>query len=241
MGISAGTCDFNGIGVRGADAFRRRVREDVERGADLIKVCVTGWVADAVRDPAKYEISDDELGAAIDEAHRLGKRVAVHALSEAGISGAVRTGADLIAHAGFPSVATVIAMKARGVHQVPTLFSLSTATPKDLSALHARMRQAVAAGLPVAFGTDAGVIPHGANAGEFEHLASIGLDAAAAIRSATLSAAGAVGMAGDIGVLAKGRVADVIGVAANPLQDLRTLQHVTFVMKEGKVVKNNPI
>ena len=107
LGIAGGTCDFNGIGVRGPDRFRRRVREDVERGADLIKVCVTGWLADAVKEPAKYEIGDDELAAAIDEAHRLGKRVAAHALSEAGIGVAVRLGADLIAHAGFPSPATV--------------------------------------------------------------------------------------------------------------------------------------
>jgi imidazolonepropionase-like amidohydrolase len=86
LGISGGICDFSGIGVRGAEAFRKRVREDVDRGADLIKVCVTGWLVEAVKDPAKYEISDDELFAAIDEAHRLGKRVAVHALSDGGIS-----------------------------------------------------------------------------------------------------------------------------------------------------------
>jgi len=237
LGIAGGTCDFNGIGVRGPDGFRRRVREDVERGADLIKVCVTGWLADAVKEPAKYEIGDDELAAAIDEAHRLGKRVAAHALSEAGIGVAVRLGADLIAHAGFPSPATVAAMKERGVQQVPTLFSLASAAPDHLAALHARMRDAVAAGLPVAFGTDAGVIPHGANGREFEHLASIGLDALASLRAATLWGARAVGMAGDIGVLAPGRLADVIAVEGNPLRDVRALQRVRFVMKDGKVFK----
>ena len=237
LGISGGICDFSGIGVRGAEAFRQRVREDVDRGADLIKVCVTGWLVEAVKDPAKYEISDDELRAAIEEAHRLGKRVAVHALSEGGISLAVRLGADLVAHAGFPSPETVLVMKTRGVQQVPTLFSLSTAPPEHLSALHTRMRAAVAAGLPVAFGTDAGVIPHGANAREFEHLASIGLDPLSALRAATLSGAGAVGMPADIGALAQGRLADVIGVDGNPLQDLRALQQVSFVMKEGKVFK----
>ena len=128
-------------------------------------------------------------------------------------------------------------MKTRGVQQVPTLFSLSTAPPENLSALHTRMRAAVAAGLPVAFGTDAGVIPHGANAREFEHLASIGLDPLSALRAATLSGAGAVGMPADIGALARGRLADVIGVDGNPLQDLRALQQVSFVMKEGKVFK----
>jgi imidazolonepropionase-like amidohydrolase len=235
LGISQGICDFGGIGVRGADAFRQRVRMDNEHGADLIKVCVTGWLAEAVDHPDKYEISDEELTAAIEEAHRLGKRVAVHALSEAGIGAAVRLGADLVVHGGFPSAETIAVMKERGVQQLPTLFSLSTAKPEHVSALRASMRRAVAAGLLVAFGTDAGVIAHGANAREFEHLAGIGLDPLAALRAATLSAARAVGMPGDIGALAPGRLADIIGVDGNPLQDLRTLQRVTFVMKEGKV------
>jgi imidazolonepropionase-like amidohydrolase len=239
LGISGGICDFNGIGVKGAEAFRKRVREDVAHGADLIKVCVSGWLGDAVADQAKYEISDEELRAAIDEAHRLGKRVAVHAISEAGIGVAVRMGADLVVHGGFPSTPTIAAMRERGVFELPTLFSLSTGKPEEVKALQTRMRQAVADGLPVAFGTDAGVIPHGENAKEFEHLASIGLDAAEAIRAATVSAARAVGRQKDLGVLAAGRLADVIGVDGNPLTDVRLLQKVSFVMKEGKVVKKN--
>jgi imidazolonepropionase-like amidohydrolase len=235
LGIAGGICDFNGIGIRGADAFRQRVRRDVERGADLIKVCVTGWLAEAVDHPEKSEISDEELEAAIDEARRLGKRVAVHALSEAGIGVAARRGVDLIVHGGFPSRETVAMMKERGIQQLPTLFSLSTGKPDHVSALQAHMRGAVAAGLPVAFGTDAGVIAHGTNAREFEHLVSIGVDRPSALRAATVFAARAVGMPGDIGVLAPGRLADVIGVDGNPLEDLRTLQRVSFVMKEGKV------
>ena len=156
LGISGGICDFNGIGVRGEEAFRQRVRDDVEHGADLIKVCVTGWLAAAVESPSKYEISDAELSAAIGEAQKHGKRVAVHAMSEAGIGAAVRLGADLVVHAGFPSRPTVDAMKARGVWQLPTLYSFSTAKPQHLAAVVTHMRQAVAAGLPVAVGTDAG-------------------------------------------------------------------------------------
>jgi imidazolonepropionase-like amidohydrolase len=238
LGITGGTCDFNGIGVRGAEAFRKRVRDDVEHGADLIKVCVSGWLADAVQDPAKYEITNDELQAAIDEAHGRGKRVAVHALSEAGIGAAVRLGADLVVHAGFPSPATVAVMKERHLPQLPTLFSLSTAPAQQLAALRSHMRTAVSGGLPIAFGTDAGVIPHGDNAREFEQLSSIGLDAPAALRAATVFAARAVGMEGDVGVLAAGRLADVVGVEGNPLEDLRVLQRMSFVMKAGKVVKS---
>jgi imidazolonepropionase-like amidohydrolase len=240
LGISGGICDFNGIGVRGADAFRQRVRDDVQHGADLIKVCVTGWLTDAVNNQAKYEIGDDELSAAINEAHRLGKRVAAHAISEGGIDVAVRLGADLIVHGGFPSAETVTVMKQRGILELPTLFSLSTGKPSEVSALQTHMRKAAAAGLPIAFGTDAGVIPHGANAREFEYLASIGLDPPSAIRAATLSAARAVGLPDDLGLLAPGRQADVIGVSGNPLEDLRVLQQVTFVMKEGKVFKGRP-
>jgi imidazolonepropionase-like amidohydrolase len=239
LGIAGGTCDFSGIGVRGAEAFRQRVRQDVERGADLIKVCVTGWVADALKDPAKYEISDEELTAAVQEAHTLDRRVAVHALSEGGIAIAVRLGADLVAHAGFPSPETVGTMKERSIPLLPTLFSLSGNTPERVSALQSHMRRAAVNGLPIAFGTDAGVIPHGQNAREFEYLASIALDAHSAIRAATLSGARAVGMPGDIGVLSTGRLADVIGVEGNPLDDLRTLQRVRFVMKAGKVFKKS--
>jgi imidazolonepropionase-like amidohydrolase len=237
LGVTGGTCDFNGIGVRGAEAFRKRVRDDVEHGVDLIKVCVTGWLADAVDAPAKYEISDSELSAAIEEAHGLGKRVAVHAISEGGIGIAVRMGADLVVHAGFPSTATVAMMKERAVFELPTLFSFASAKPEHLGAVRAHMRDGVAAGLPVAFGTDAGVIPHGENAREFEQLAAIGLDSAAALRAATMSAAHAVGLARDIGLLSPGRFADVIGVEGDPLKDLRNLQRVTFVMKQGVVFK----
>jgi imidazolonepropionase-like amidohydrolase len=100
------------------------------------------------------------------------------------------------------------------------------------------MRGAVAAGLPLAFGTDAGVIPHGANAREFEHLASIGVDMLSSIRAATLWGARAVGMPRDIGVLSKGRLADIIGVEGNPLDDVQAHQRVRFVMKGGRVFKN---
>jgi imidazolonepropionase-like amidohydrolase len=102
LGVSGGTCDFNDTGVRGAEAFRQRVREDVRRGADLIKVCVTGWLADAVADQAKYEITDDELTAAIDEAHKLGRRVAVHAIGEAGVSSPCGVARTLWCTPGFP-------------------------------------------------------------------------------------------------------------------------------------------
>jgi imidazolonepropionase-like amidohydrolase len=238
LGIAGGICEFNGLGVKGADAFRARVRADVEHGADLIKVCVSGWLGDAVNRPAQYEISDAELVAAIDEAHRHRKRVAVHAISAGGIAAAVNAGADLVVHGGFPSVATVATMKQKRIYDLPTLFSLTRTSPPDAAAaLVEAMKTASAAGLPIAFGTDAGVIRHGNNAREFESLVSIGLDPAAAIRTATINAAAAVGKPNDIGVLAKDRFADVIAVEGDPLSDVKALQQIAFVMKEGAVIK----
>jgi imidazolonepropionase-like amidohydrolase len=163
----------------------------------------------------------------------------VHALSEGGIAAAVKAGADLVVHGGFASSATVAEMRTRSVFQLPTLFSLSTNKPADFKALQDHMRRAVGAGLPIAFGTDAGVIAHGRNTQEFLQLEAIGVDAAAALRTATLAAARAVGLADQIGMLRAGYAADVIGVAGNPLLDLRVLQNVTFVMKGGTVFKRD--
>ena len=238
LGVSGGTCDFQGIGVKGADAFRDRVRKDVTQGADLIKVCASGWLAQAAKQPDAYEISDDELRAAIEEAHRAKRRVAVHAISERALNAAVSHGADLLVHAGFTSADTVAAMKTRRVQQLPTLWSFKRGNPPELyERLRAHMASAARLGLPIAFGTDAGVIVHGTNATEFVELEAIGLTKAAAIRAATIDAARAVGMEGQIGVLEAGKFADVIGVTGNPLDDLRALQKVTFVMKGGAVVR----
>ncbi len=136
--------------MRGADAFRRRVREDVARGADLIKVCVTGWLEEAFREPGKQEISREELTAAIEEAHRLGRRVAVHALSESGIETAVALGADLVVHGGFTSPSTVERMKARRVFQLSTLSSLPAGAA--LESLRAHLRHSASLGLPLPSG-----------------------------------------------------------------------------------------
>lgn len=238
IGVTGGTCDFGGIGVRGAAAFRERVAEEVRRGADVIKVCVSSWVADARREPTRYEIADDELQAAIDEAHRLKRRVAVHAISAAGVDAAVRRGADLVVHAAFVEPKTVDAMRARRVFLLPTLFSFHRGQAKeDVVALQAHLAKAIEAGLPVAFGTDAGVIAHGRNAQEFQFLRDIGLTPLETIRAATLHAAAAVGMGDEIGTLQSGASADMIAVDGDPLGDIAALQRVVFVMSRGVVHK----
>lgn len=240
IGVTGGTCDFNGIGVRGGAAFRERVEEEVRRGADVIKVCVSGWLLDARRDPKRYEIADDELAAAIGAAHRAKRRVAVHAISAAGIEAAVRMGADLVVHAGFADPRTVEHMRSRLVYMLPTLFSFSTQPPEDVAAVQSHLREAIAAGLPIAFGTDAGVIPHGSNAREFAYLRDLGLEPLEVIRAATTHAADAVGMRGTIGVLEADSSADVIAVDGDPLRDVAALQRIRFVMSRGVVVKRLP-
>jgi imidazolonepropionase-like amidohydrolase len=237
LGVSGGTCDFQGIGVKGADAFRARVQKDVDEGADLIKVCASGWLTEAAERPDACEISEEELRAAIDKAHLLKRRVAVHAISERAIAAAVTHGADLIVHGGFTSKATVAAMAQRRVFQVPTLFSLKgSVTPSLYEQLQRHLTGAVRDGLPIAFGTDAGVIRHGQNAKEFVELAALGLTPRDAIRAATVEAAKAVGLGGQTGVLKGGALADIIAVEGNPLNDLTVLQKVTFVMKAGRPI-----
>ncbi|MEN3368539.1 MAG: hypothetical protein V7609_682 [Verrucomicrobiota bacterium] len=242
LGVSGGTCDFQGIGVKGADAFRARVKKDADEGADLIKVCASGWLPQAAEKPDTCEISEEELSAAIDEAHKLKRRVAVHAISERAIAASITHGADLIVHGGFTSKATVAEMAQRHIFQLPTLFSLKKNADANLyEKLRAHLAGAVRDGLPIAFGTDAGVIRHGNNAKEFLELAALGLKPIDAIRAATTQAAVAVGLANQIGTLKSGARADIIAVEGNPLDDLNALQKVTFVMKAGQPINRDTL
>jgi imidazolonepropionase-like amidohydrolase len=242
LGVSKGTCDFNGIGVEGADAFRDRVKKDVAEDADLIKVCASGWLADAAEKSDSCEISEEALQAAIEQAHALKRRVAVHAISERAIATSVTHGADLIAHGGFTSKATVAEMARRRVYQLPTLFSLKgSVSPGVFEKLQKHLAAAVRDGLPIAFGTDAGVIKHGENAKEFAELAALGLKPLDAIRAATVEAANAVGLGGRIGTLRVGAFADIIAVEGNPLNDLSALEKVKFVMKAGKPINRDTL
>ena len=242
LGVSGGTCDFQGIGVKGAEAFRARVRKDADEGADLIKVCASGWLAQAAERPDAVEISEEELRAAIEEAHALKRRVAVHAISERAIALSVTHGADLIVHGGFTANETVAAMAQRRVFQVPTLYSLRANVPATVyDKLQKHLGAAFRAGLPIAFGTDAGVIRHGQNAKEFGELAGTGLKPIETIRTATIEAAKAVGLPGQIGVLKGGALADIIAVEGNPLNDLNALQKVTFVMKAGQPINRDTL
>ncbi len=238
IGVSGGTCDFNGIGVRGAEAFRARVREQVAYGADVIKLCVTSWVAPAFREPQRYEITDEELSAAIVEAHRFSRKVVVHAISEGGVRTAVRLGADAIAHSAFVDDSTADLMHLRRVFVLPTLHSFEPrrGTPA-MDSLFARMALLTRRGIPLAFGTDAGVFPHGENAREFAALVRLGVTPLEAIQAATVNGAELLGWSDRVGRVAPGMLADLIAVDGDLLTDITALERVRFVMQGGRVVR----
>ena len=236
--MSKGTCDFQGIGVEGAEAFRARVKKDVSEEADLIKVCASGWLEDAAKKPDGSEISEEALRAAIEQAHALKRRVAVHAISEHAIAISVTNGADLIAHAGFTSKATVAEMAKRRVYQVPTLFSLKGSVPPEVfEKLQKHLASAVRDGLPIAFGTDAGVIKHGENAKEFAELAALGLKPSKRFAPRPWTRRTPSAQQADrhlkVGAFA------IIAVEGNPLNDLSALQRVKFVMRAGQPINRD--
>jgi imidazolonepropionase-like amidohydrolase len=240
LGVTGGICDFNGIGLQDVAAFTSRVREAVARGVDVIKVCVTGWVNDGFANPQSVEISDSALAAVVREAHGAGRKVVAHAIGAAGVRLAVQSGVDAIAHAGFADSETVELMKRRAVWIMPTLqsFSPESATAHG-QALVSHMRWMIGHHVPVAFGTDAGVIRHGRNAREFTRLQHVGLSPAEALRAATINAARMLGLDEHIGAVETGKDADLIAVAGNPLEDLTSLQRVVFVIQQGRVVRRD--
>jgi imidazolonepropionase-like amidohydrolase len=239
-GTKDGICEFGGIGVAGGpDAFRRRVRENVAAGADLIKVCVSGWTADAFQKPLAYEIADDALAAVVDEAHRAHKLVVAHAISLGSVKAALRAGVDGLAHAAFLDADTARQLHEKGVFLIPTLASLIPGLPADAAtALRDSVRMAHQAGVRIVFGTDGGVLPHGRNAREFVALANAGIPAIDAIRAATVNATAAFALR-DVTAsvsISMGARADVIAVEGDPLQDLTALSRVRFVMQGGRVI-----
>lgn len=238
IGRAEGICEFGGIGVRGGvEAYRARVRENVAAGADVIKVCVSTWLADAFEHPDRYEISGDALAATIDEAHRAGRKVIAHDISNGGVQAALKAGVDGFAHGAIVDSSVAADMSRRGVFMIPTLASLAPSTSPAEEALRQSVARSRRLGVRLVFGTDAGVIPHGSNAIEFAALVNAGLSPLDAIRTATINAAEALGIGNDAGTIEPGRNADIVAVNGDPLTDVRVLERVQFVMKAGQVVR----
>jgi imidazolonepropionase-like amidohydrolase len=264
MGITGGHCDenllppafhFQGEGVAdGVEAVQHRVREIIKYGADVIKICATGGVLSKGDDPNASQYTLEEMKAIVADAHRLGRRVAAHAHGAEGVRWASEAGVDSIEHGHLMDDAAIATLKKNGTYLVPTLFlgeymeknmdrsdvpEYSKQKMRDvIAAMRKNTGKAFAAGVKVAFGTDAAVYPHGMNAGEFHVYVSLGMTPLAAIQTATINASDLLGPKFPVGSLEPGKFADVIAVDGDPSKDVTILEHVRFVMKSGVVYKN---
>jgi imidazolonepropionase-like amidohydrolase len=260
IGITGGHCDDTGWapGVNelsfrqgvadGVDEVVKAVRYQIKHGAKVIKVCATAGVLSFDATLGAQQLSEAELQAIVQEANRHGLKVAAHAHGTEGIKAAVRAGVASIEHGSMIDDEAADLMKRRGTYLVPTAYLLSTfkyeslpppiaAKAKEVVPLaQASHRRAIRAGVKIAFGTDAAVYPHGDNAREFAVYVGYGMRPADAIRTATVNAADLLGVS-DRGVIAPGKLADLIAVRGNPLEDVRVLEQVPWVMKGGVVVK----
>jgi len=228
----------------------RAIRGQFKEGADFIKIYETGH--DAViggKLTAPYQFTEAELAAAVAEAARVGKRVAVHATSEPGTLYAARAGVASIDHANQLGEETMRLMRERGIFAVPTFviteyFADHAASPaaaareRFMLELHAaEFRKQMAAGVQFAMGSDVGPFPHGTQAREFVLMVKYGMPPLGAIQAGTLNGAKLLGWEGRIGALRAGYFADAIAVEGNPLEDIGALEKVTFVMKGGAVFR----
>jgi imidazolonepropionase-like amidohydrolase len=236
-GTKNGICEFGGIGISGGpEGFRRRVRDNVTAGADLIKVCVSAWVPAALASPDAYEITDDALVATVDESTRAKRMVIAHAISLGAAKAAARAGVAGLAHAAFLDAATANELRERDVFVISTLTTLTQRPGPQNDALKAAVLAAQRAGVRVVFGTDGGVLPHGKNAAEFRALTLAGLSPLETLRAATTNAALALGLQGKVGALAEGLPADIIAVDGDPLADIDAMKRILFVMRNGRVI-----
>lgn len=267
LGIRGGHCDDNGFrpglvdpgieeGVAdGADQIRAAVRYQVKYGADVIKTCATaGVLSEGAAAVGTTQYSLDELKVMVEEANKLGRKVAAHAHGTEGIKLAVRAGVSSIEHGSFLDEEGARLMKQHGTYLVPTLSAaegveraaksgvLKGLRAEKALAAAAAMRKAIklaiANQVPIAFGTDAGVVPHGTNAREFELLVEWGgMTNMDAIVSATRNASRLFGWDKNLGTLTPGKWADIVAVSGDPIKDIQSMYKVVFVMKNGVVYK----
>jgi imidazolonepropionase-like amidohydrolase len=239
----------------GIDQVRHVVRAQVKYGVDVIKILATGGVLSKGDSPGAPQFTFEELRAAAEEAHMAGRKIAAHAHGTQGIKNAILAGIDSIEHASLIDDEGIRLAKEHGTYLVMDIYNddyiLNNAPTFGLPEENVEKEKMVGrlqrenfekafkAGAKMAFGTDAGVYPHGDNAKQFFYMVKYGMTPAQAIRSATSSAADLIGRSRDVGTIEAGKYADIIAVTADPLQDVRALENVGFVMKGGQVHKES--
>jgi len=264
LSITGGHCDNNLLpsefhykaeGVAdGPWAARAKVRETIKYGADLIKVCASGGVLSKGDQPGTPQYTLEELQAIAEEAHKLGRKVAAHAHGTQSIKDAIRAGIDSVEHSSLIDDEGIALAKQRGTYLVFDIYNddfilqegakagmlaESIEKEKKIGRLQREnFRHAYQSGAKIAFGTDAGVYPHGDNARQFAKMTEWGMKPLEAIQAATVNAADLLGWSANVGALETGHYADIIAVSGDPLADVRVLESVKFVMKGGTVVRN---
>ena len=240
--------------VNSPEQGREAVRARYKEGADLIKVTATGGVLSQARNGQDAQFTEDELRAIVGTAKDYGFRVAAHAHGAEGVKRALRAGVDSIEHGTLMDDEAIALFKKHGAWYVPTIstgrfvadqakvagYYSALVQPKAAAIgpqIQATFGRAYRAGVKIAFGTDAGVFPHGDNAKEFAYMVEAGMPPLEAIRSATLGAASLLDQSTSLGSVEPGFAADIVAVSGDPLRDITILQHVKFVMKAGVVYK----
>ncbi len=265
LGITGGHCDDNLLaydyhhksdGVAdGPWAVRAKVRENIKYGADLIKFCASGGVLSKGDQPGTPQYTLEEMKALVEEAHKLGRKVAAHAHGGISIKEAILAGVDSVEHCSLIDDEGIRLAKERGTFLVFDVYNDDfilqegakngmlpeyIEKEKKIGRLQREnFRKAYLAGTRMAFGTDAGVYPHGDNWRQFPMMVEWGMKPVEAIRSATLAAAELVGLEGKAGSVENGFLADIIAVEGDPLADPRMMKNVRFVMKAGEVYRND--
>src|SRR5438094_6644655 len=243
----------DGIGD-GPDQIRKAVRFEVKNGADVIKAAVSGGVLSLADEVDTPQLTPAEMTALVDESHRLRKKVAVHCHGEQAAREAIEAGVDSIEHGSFMKPETLRLMKQKGTFLTPTLMASeyimakidqypAALQAKAKAAYNARsemFRNALKMGVKISFGTDAAVFPHGQNAKEFALMAGLGMAPVDTLKAATSSDAELLGISEKVGTLEKGKLADVIAMPGDPTVDITATERVSFVMKEGKIIRNGP-
>lgn len=238
----------------GADQIRHVIRAQVKYGVDVIKIISTGGVLSRGDSPGAPQYTLEELRVAAETAHMAGRKIAAHAHGTQGIKNAILAGIDSIEHGSLIDDEGIRLAKEHGAYLVMDIYNddyILNEAPKyglpvenlDKERMVGRLqrenfRKAFQAGVKMAFGTDAGVYPHGDNARQFFYMVKYGMTPSQAILAATANAADLIGRAKDVGTIEAGKYADIIAVNADPLADVRALEHVDFVMKGGVVYKD---